>query len=365
MKKCFLVTVLITLLISLLPINAAESPSISITGSDSTHHGEFILMEVHVDGDKVTNITGKITYEKNDLAIFDLVQTTELPNWDITIDTATAGTVSFSAKANSKAVETDFISVDTVLFKMRFIVKSDDITSAKIATSKVTSVVKEMVVDKSNILNKEEIDYAKKYHKDLEKWPIDLPNKPDPIPVPDPIYGEKEVEKTLNLDNSTLKVAVSKKLSSNSYLSAVTVANGTINPSFNKLTNIYTIDVEGSEKVSMNAVAEYPNSVVSISEETNNQIVVSVTSETGIISSYVFNVARTEKDPAGNEQKATPGKTEKTSFIDRISNSLGIKLTLVNNTMLLLLGALSLISLVIIGIGRYYVYVGSHEEVED
>ncbi len=332
MKKTLLLGILISILMLILPVYADEFTS-SLDGTTETHNKEMAVIDVHISGTGINNVTGDVNYSSNDLAIFSVEKNPELENWDITFNTSESTRISFSAKSS-----TEEINGDLMLFTIKFVVFNERTTFTNVTTTNVQSVVTKT---ERIVVNQDEIDKAKD-----EKDNAFSEEIADQIVIPDPIYSDKTSEYIQDFTGANIDINVSAKVSENNYLKSVEITNGTLQPSFNKLTNSYKIIADSSKsKIVITALPELDSSNVEIGEEINGQIVVTVTAEDESVNSYVFTVERTAvnpDNPSGNPSGHNP-------------NSL-------STLTIAILAALGVIGLGFIVIGGYYVYLGSREQ---
>ena len=332
MKKLLLFLLLTTMMFSLVPAVFAEDYTSELTGTTETHNKEMVVIDVHINGTGINNIKGDVNFSSNDLAIFSIEKNEELTDWEIEFNTSSPTKISFSGQSSSQ------INGDTVLFTVKFVVFNERTTFTNVTTTNVQSVMK--VVEKI-ITNQDEIDEAQRMKDNAMTEEM-----AESIVIPDPVYREQINEYMQDFTDANIDINVSSRVSENSYLKSVEVKNGTLTPAFNKLTNSYKIEViKKNEPVEITALAELDSSTVEIGKELNGQIVVTVIAEDESVNSYVFTIERTgnlnPSDPSGKNQE-NPNK--------------------LSGMTIALLAGLGVISLGFIGIGGYYVYLGSRDE---
>lgn len=331
MKKTVLITLLISLFFLIVPVYADDEFTSSLDGTTETHNKEMIVIDVHINGSEIDNVSGDVNYSSNDLAVFSVEKNPDLTDWEVEFNTKDTTRISFKASSSNEKINSD-----TILFTIKFVVFNERTTFTNVTTTNVQSVIK--TVEKI-VVNQDEIDKA--LDEKANAFSEEIANS---IVVPDPIYREETNERIQTFSNANIDINVTAKVSENNYLKSVEVKNGTLNPSFNKLTNSYRIIANNSKsEISINAQAELDSSSVEISKEINGQIVVTVTAEDDSVNSYIFTIERTNVNPEVDPQ--TPTK-----------NPNGFSpLTIA------LLAGLGVIALGFLGIGGYYVYLGSRE----
>ena len=344
MKK--VLTCLMALMISLLilPVSVrADDANITISGASQVNSGEFLIVTVSASGNDVFKISGTINYPAKDLVIFEITPNDSLTNWTINYNSNVAGKISFNAVTNNKK---STINSSQVLFTVKFVVCSNSSRGLQIVGSGLTY---SNYVTEQKITNQEQIDdaLAKKYACEMDDECY------DEIEIPEATYESVQVEKSSELSPSIYESTITRKLSGNCYLKEATFENAQMNPSFNKLTTNYVVQIDGIDDLIYNFVAENPNSEIAISKEANNQIVVSVTAENGEVASYIFNIKRTKASTDNNKEDKI------------VNNDIIITPGKLSTTTTLLLIALAITAIAIIVIGGYYVYQGSHVEVVD
>lgn len=333
MKKLSILSIVLALVI--LAVSAvhpeAADNSVTLKGSTATTARGMASINIFVNGDNLDNVKGEINYSADDLVVFELRNNSELNGWSVSMNKDKSGVVSFEASTTSNK-----ISSETLLFSVLFVVHNEKIMDTAITTSNVKTTVTKT---EEYIVNQKEIDQAK-YDKDNAI----SEEIADSIVIPDPIKGTREIKNEVNLASAKHDLKIEKAVSDNAYLKSASFLNATISPVFNKLTNSYTVTVDDKSDIKANVEAEVPTSKVEISEEVNNQVVVTVTSEKGTVSSYVFSIERAHnyRPPAEPGEDGTPRK--------------------ISSLTVFLLSGLALISIGIIGVGGYYVYIGSRED---
>ncbi|MBR0137389.1 MAG: hypothetical protein IJM15_03180 [Erysipelotrichaceae bacterium] len=306
----------------------------TITGTSETEVGHLIISEFNVNGShQLSNLHGVITYDRNSLILYRVVFNTELTGWKSNFDTSSAGKISFNLNFSSSS-EGDVINDDMKMFTMIFIVHENLEDTVKIRSSGVYTRIEKTVTSENNVINMDEINAA-------------LENGETP---PEPVYGDLTEKIDICYDDVSATVHIREPKSSNSYLKSATFTNGKITPSFSKLMTSYKVTIDASQKLEHSFVPEIDSSTVSVSDEVNSQIVVTVTAEDGSTNSYVFSIERTggSSNPAGpngnNTDPVDPGKPNTGR-----ENNMKIQL--------ILIGAIALAFIVI---GGYFVYQGSH-----
>lgn len=332
MKKTVLLTLLFSMLLFIVPVFADDEYTSSLDGTTETHNKEMIVIDVHINGTDIDNVKGDVNYSSNDLAVFSVEKNADLSDWDIEFNTKESTRISFNATSSGEK-----INDDTILFTIKFVVFNERTTFTNVTTTNVQSVMKTV---EQIVVNQDEIDKALDEKNNAFSEEI-----ADKIVVPDPIYKEQINEYVQTFTNANIDINVTPKVSENNYLKSVEVKNGTLTPSFNKLTNSYRIIADNSKsQISITALAELDSSSVEIGKEINGQIVVTVTAEDDSVNSYIFTIERTNVNPAVDP--STPGTKNPNGF---------------NAMTIALLAGLAVVALGFIGIGGYYVYQGSRE----
>ncbi|MBR0386094.1 MAG: hypothetical protein IJI05_06085 [Erysipelotrichaceae bacterium] len=330
--RALIVTVITMIILTfVLPAAYAQDNVISFSGTTETVPHGLAKVNVNAAGDQLANVSGVINYAATELTVFSITPNSSLSDWQITFQNEEAGKIVFSASSSGSK-----ISAEQNLFTITFVAVNDKSQGTNVTA---TSVVTKITERKQVVTNQKEIDEAK-YNKE-NAISEDVANS---ITIPDPIYEERDVQTDVPLAVASYDLKIEKKSNGNAYLKSAKFTDGNISPSFNKLTNSYkvTIDDKVSE-LQTEMVAEYPTSTVDVSPETNNQVVVTVTSENGTVNSYVFSIQR-----AHNYTPVEEGP----SAVISPSETVG--------TTMILLIIMAAVSLGIIGIGGYYVYLGSH-----
>lgn len=352
MAKKFFIFILM-LLMFITPVYA-DSASSSFNGTASSCKDEFVLVDYYITGKELENFKGTIKYDAGILKLFDY-RLSDLSNWSLSMNADKDGEITFSGEMSDDAIiSTSLINSQTKIVSLRFVLLTDSGTSTSVTATGVTSTKTVDVEDKSKIVNQSDIDEARMHNTaESSKKDLDPEYVPDIVEVPDPIYGSKPQTTTTKFKDVKHVVKISKKLSSNAYLKSLSIPNGTLSPSFTKLNKSYNLSVNANDTINVNAVAENPNSSVDVKSEANNQIVISVTAEDGTIDNYILNVERTEVVTPDQKEPQDPNKKS------------GFSLNVTNKTTLIFLILIGVIALGFIGIGSYYVYIGSHIEVYD
>ena len=304
---------------------AAEENTISISGTQATTYNNFAIIDISIGGGEMTHVKGTVSYNPKELAVFSVEKNSDLKNWTVSFDTSKSGTISFEAKTTN-----DPISLETILFSIKFVVYNDTVKSTKVSVDEAFNITS---YDEQYVVNQEEID---KVTHDKE-----TAMNPDDYVVPDPIYGTRTVETPQAMAPVSFPIAISSSVSSNAYLKSVEFTGGKISPAFNKLTNTYQVTLAAQQELDVNAVAESSDSIVEISDEINEQVIITVKAADDTMNSYVFNIIRD-----GTIEPITPEKDSSTP--DHMNK----------NTKLLLLG-IGLASLALLGGGGYLVFKGS------
>ena len=320
----------------------ADEATLTISGSNSTHSGEFLVITVTANGTDLFNISGTVNYPCDDMVLFEIIPSEVLGGWIINFNYDSAGTIDFNAITNSKDTA---INNPTVLFTAKFVILDTNKTQLEITTTDMSSscyTVEEVVT------NQKEID-AKTAERNACGLNEDCLNS---VKVPDPIVKKIETESVGPVDSYVFTANVYDKSSDNSFLKEAEFKNAVMSPSFSKMITKYTIQIDENIDLDYNFVAERPTSTVQVSKEVNGQIVVSVTSEDGGVTSYIFNINRIKKNRDHTGQEAN----------NMATNIIPGQLS---STTLYLLIALVVVGLGIIAIGGYYVYQGSHIDVVD
>ena len=318
-----LLSVLLIIVLFIQNVQAESSGSCYFKGPDETEQNRFVFVEVWANGDRLSDISGTITYDSEALIYFESIENISLSAWNIKVSNADRSEISFTA---SSSVNT--ISADTLLFTLKFIVRDSFTGNIEVSFSSLTS---NEVIKKTVITNQDAIDAAR--------------NDPSITEIPDPVYEEVSETVTTDLEKNPYSLNISKLVSDNCYLKSVTSPDAAISPEFSKLVNNYKLITKKKDgNIQLHAVPESNDSIVEISEELNNQIIITVTSESGTVNSYVFNIDRNSSYPDNNNHNSsiiTP------SGIDPLTKGL--------------LLALAGVSFAIMLLGGYYVYSGTKE----
>lgn len=320
------------LMMMFVPEAYAADNTLIIAGTTATAPHGLARITVSVTGEAIENISGNINYSPDDLVIFSITPSTVLSDWEITTNSSKAGKISFTASSSETK-----ISSEQILFTVTFVAVNEKIQDTNVtATDLKTSVI---TVEKV-IINQKEIDDAK-YDKE-NAISEEIANS---IVIPDPVYGEQEVSNDTPLKDVEYVISIIKAVNGNAYLKSAKFNDGTISPSFNKLTNSYKVIIDDSvTDIRSEMIAEYPTSTVEISDEINNQIVVTVTSENGTVNSYVFSIQR--------QHNYTPVNNENNEVITQADTSIPLPVLI----------GLGVISFGIILVGAFYVFQGSREQ---
>ena len=350
MRKFILLFIIFLLFLPNTVLADNKSATINITGSDTTNCSELAIIEVHsVSQCEVNNIKGSITYDKTVLAVFSVEVSDNLSDWNFKVDTSTAGTISFTGSSNS-----DTLLQDRTLFKVIFIVHARSETTTVIkSTSVSSSITTTEEIEEEVVVNQKEIDEAKANGLPEELWPE---------PIIEKVKKNVEKKETINYQDGSHSIKVSKKVSDDCYLKELNVNDGTISPTFNKLTNAYKVTIDKKSDININYLTEDPKATVVIQDEVNNQIIITVTAENGNNNTYVLTIIRQENydsssvtnDDTNNNDVSNPDID-----IDNDNFEISNQLSLSNVIVLSSLTALSIIGL---SIGAIFVYKGSHQQ---
>lgn len=349
MRK-FLTILIIFLMFLPYKINAANNnATISFSGTTETNCGELAIIEVHsITQSAVNNISGSITYDKSVLAVFKVEISDNLSSWNFKVDSSKPGIISFSGSSSN-----DTLLQDRMLFKVIFIVHGQLATSTSISTGSVSSTIKTTEeVTEQIVTNQEEIDKAKEEGIPEEEWPE---------PIIEEVKKTVDKEETINYDNSSHNINISKKVSSDCYLKDISVDNATISPVFNKLTNAYKVTIDKKSEIKINYVAEDPKATVVIQDEVNNQIVITVTAENGSNNTYVLTIIRQANyDSSAVDNPDNPDDNPDNPIIQPDVPQQNVDSKIDTSTLIILIG-LGLVSVIGISIGSILIYKGSRQ----
>ncbi len=333
MKKVSILVILLTIFISMFTIYpAAAANSISFGGTTTTFPRGLAKINVIVNGENLDNVSGQINYSTSDLVVFGITQNNSLSGWSVNHDQSNPGVITFNASSSSNKINSS-----TTLFTITFVVHNETAETTSVTATKVKTVITKK---EEYISNQEAIDRAKE-----DKANAIDEETANKITIPDPVKATREIKSDVTIDDAKYDIKITEKTSDNAFLKSAIIINGTLNPTFNKLTNSYKVTIDDSiSEIKTDMVPEVPTSTVEVSEETNNQIVVTVTSDKGTVNSYVFSIQRAH-NYSPNIPGTNSGNPRKTSPL----------------TLALLFG-LGFVSIGFIGLGAYYVYVGSRED---
>ena len=320
------------LLLTLAPVKAGDF-YVSLSGSFSVTSDSLTMVDFSIRGDAVNNVRGYINYPADRLSVFSIEKNDSLSEVNVTFDTKTSGSIYFAAQSSSN------ITADTSLFTVTFVVheKTGDIS---ITTSDVYA---DVLITEKTVINQKQIDEAKEKEKACQAMGGCI----DEIVIPDPIYEDRTVNTDQSFVNDTLAMQVHQKPLHSLYLKKADFPDAKCTPVFNKLTSAYKVEVDSRTRLSYDFVPENPDVEMEVSDEINNQIIVTLTGKNGDVNSYVFTIIRTINfDPASHNR----------GNITHDTNVLAL-----NTSTYLLMAALGLVSLGFIIIGSYYIYIGARE----
>ncbi len=320
------------LLLTIAPVKAGDF-YVSLSGSSSVSTDSLTMVDFAIRGDSVNNVRGYINYPADRLSVFSIEKNTSLTELNVTFDDKTAGSIYFAAQSSST------IAPDTSLFTVTYVVHSNT-GEINVTTSDVYSDV--MVTEKT-VINQKQIDEAK----EKEKACRAMGGCIDEIVIPDPVYEDRTVNTDQRFRDDSLTMHINEKALHSLYLKKADFPDAKCTPVFNKLTSSYKIEVDSRTKLNYHFVPENPEIQMDVSDEINNQIIVTLTGDNGDVNSYVFTIIRTANfDPAAHNQ----------SNITPDTNVLAL-----NTSTYLLMAALGLVSLGFMIIGGYYIYIGARE----
>ena len=334
MKK--LIRVLLTIAIAViysLPLTA-DGYIASLTGTTSTYNDELAIVDFSVSGNNIDNVRGNVNYPADKVTVFSVEKSGSRSNWNVSFDTNEKGRIYFTAQAGSST------SSSTTLFTVTFVVHSD-MNAVNITTS---DIVSNMTVNEQVVTNQDAIDAAR------EKENMCKANGGciDEVIIPSPVYENRHVNKDQSFTNGSHTISVSKRVLDSAYLKSAVFKDATMTPVFNKLTTTYKVEVDNKQKeLTYDFVLENPECQIDVSDEINNQIIVTVTAEDGDVNSYVFNIVRTSNfNPNKQNETVDPANT----------NALEL-----STSLKLMLAALAVVSIGFIVVGGYYIYIGARE----
>ena len=335
MKKIIALRLLpITVLMIFSPVLANDF-IVGLSGTANTYNNELAIIDFSFNGENVDNIRGNINYPTDQVSLFSVEKNSSQSDWNIAFDTSQNGRIYFNAQANGP------VSSVSSLFSMTFVVHSTD-SSVNITTSDIISNV---TVNDSVIINQRDIDVAREQEKACEANGGCI----NEVIIPQPQYETRLVNKDQNYGNDSQTIAVSERKLTSAYLKSADFKDATVTPAFNKLTTSYKVEVDSKvKKLDYSFTAENPASTVDVSDEINNQIIVTVTSENDEVNSYVFTVVRTSNFTPGSKEDSH-NKTNTDNLFDFATSTK------------LLLAALALVSIGFIIVGGYYIYIGARE----
>ena len=320
------------LLLTLAPVKAGDF-YVSLTGSSSVSNDSLTMVDFAIRGDAVNNVRGYINYPADRLSVFSIEKNESLGEVNVTFDDKTAGKIYFAAQSISN------IAADTSLFTVTYVVHSTN-GDINITTSDVYA---DVLITEKTVVNQKQIDEAK----EKEKACLAMGGCIDEIVIPAPIYEDRTVNTDQRFTDDTLTLQVHEKPLHSLYLKKADFPGAKCTPVFNKLTSAYKVEVDSRAKLNYDFIPENPDVEMEVSDEINNQIIVTLTGENGDVNSYVFTIIRTINfDPAShNSGTITPDTNVLT----------------LNTSTYLLMAALGLVSLGFIIIGSYYIYIGARE----
>lgn len=335
MKKIIALRLLpITVLMIFSPVLANDF-IVRLSGTANTYNNELAIVDFSFSGENVDNIRGNINYPANQVSLFSVDKNESLSGWNIAFDTSENGKIYFNAQSSRT------VSSATSLFSMTFVVHSSE-TTVNITTSNIVSNV---TVNDNVIVNQRDIDAAREEEKACEANGGCI----NEVVIPQPQYESRLVNKDQSYGNDSQTIAVAERQLTSVYLKSAEFRDATMTPAFNKLTTSYKVEVDSRIRdLDYRFIAENPSSSVDVSDEINNQIIVTVTSENGEVNSYVFTVVRTSNFTPGQTDN-NQGKTSTENLFDFATSTK------------LLLVALALVSIGFIVVGSYYIYIGARE----
>ena len=277
---------LLAALIQPVSITAADTNAGSISGSTASYYDGMVVSTFSFRSDDANDtkgliaITGTITYSTADLKV---INKTVLANgWTVTFTEKKAGTITFSAKTADNSL---CLKAAAELFKINFAVITSSSSAVTIAAKslKATRLYTHTVVD-----------------------------------AYDPGTGEateshtEDTTDSVSLSNLSQKV---KTVSADSYLSSAGFEDATLSPAFTKKNNSYTVTTTTSNNdLKALMVAESPDAVVSVGEEINSQILVTVTAADGkTTNTYLFTIQRTADGSSDSPSNSDTPSTEVTA----------------------------------------------------
>jgi hypothetical protein len=335
MKKLIIgVITAVILRFTIMPVSSGSFYA-TLSGTAAASNDSLAMVDFSIRGDTVNNVRGYINYPASQLSVFSVEKNPELSDLAINFDTDKSGSVYFAARSSSP------IARETVLFTITFVVHSDDVT-VDVTTSDIYANI---TVTESVVVNQQQIDEANEREKACQAMGGCI----DEIVIPDPIYAEQPVSKEQSFTNDSLTITVSRKNLKSLYLKTADFPNAKCTPVFNKLVSAYKVEID-SRITSLDPlfIAENPDCVMEVSDEINNQIIVTLTGENGEVNSYVFTIIRTSNfDPTNNHSgDITPTSNTAIQY---------------NTSAYLLMAALGLVSLGFMIIGGYYIWLGARE----
>lgn len=346
MIKRLITALMVLLLLDINCIFAEEQPVriddptyiASITGTRETEVGHLIITDFIYEGAHlISNLHGEITYDKSSLVLYRVVFSSALSKWKATFKTDVAGKITFDLNCTTSS-EGDYADDNTALFTMTFIVHQSISDKTRIEGKNIRTREQRLDTSENNVINMDAINEA------LEKG----------LTPPAPVYGDLKENIDIYFENTGSQILINNPLSSNCYLKSAGFNEGSMYPSFSKLTTAYKVTIENDKKLEYSFIPEADTSQVSVSDEVNSQIVVTVTAENGETNSYVFTIVRTSAHQDPNDPNSNPDDPG-TNPIDPVNPNPGRER---NITMPLIL--IGIIALAFIGIGGYFVYQGSH-----
>lgn len=315
-----------------------ESYISTVSGSNESYVYNLVFASFNVNGKHhLDNISGEIRYDSSTLILYKIYPSDYLPNWKFDFDTSKIGRIIFHGQSSNSQSESSLINDDTVLFNMTFIVHLTTDRSTEIKAENVYTEYITISTDENNCINIDEINEA-------------LANGEEP---PAPIFGDLKKHTRIHFMNQSNTVRISTRQSNNCYLKSAEFEQGDVYPVFSKLTTSYKVTIDSKTPLKFDFKPEDSRSSIEVSDEKNNQIVVSVTAEDGSTNSYVFTIVRK------NDYSSTDNPKQDPTNPDNPNNPVTPDAK-ENGSMKILLYGAGFISAAIIAIGFYFVYQGSH-----
>ena len=330
MKRFILILSLLLMFIPASAVLSADDAAVlSLSGEDTVTQNRYFEISVSIEGKDLNNLKGTISYDPKALLFYRIPESSKLSGFTYSLNNSN-GKISFTVSSENTS-----IIGSATLFTVRFITRDDYTGETSITPENVVSISKKV---EQIVANQKEIDDA------LTQRENQFAENATEVVIPDPIYEDKITLVETPVNVSAKKVEIIDQPSDNSLLKSFAVTDGRIEPSFNKFTLNYDLYVlEDNSSIQINALPEDPDSKVEISNEVNNQIFITVTSENDTVTSYIFKVHRQATIP---KDPVTPPNTPARE--------------LSGATFWLLIG-LAVVSASIMGIGGYYIYLGTKE----